>query len=152
MYCNVIATVFHVAIACVLVLKYDMNIHGVGIASSVQFIVRFLVSYILLKTDPKFNVNLQPFFHYETVQHLGHQIHLSLMSMSLGIWSWWAFDVFTLIASYMSIEALAAQSILRNISLLFFMVPVGLSISTGILVGNNIGAMHLEAAVYFARM
>lgn len=58
MYCNVIATVFHVTIACILVLKYDMNIHGVGIASSVQFIVRFLVSYILLKTDPKFNVNL----------------------------------------------------------------------------------------------
>ena len=70
MYCNVIATMFHVVIACVLVLKFDMNIHGVGIASSIQFIVRFIVAYILLKKDKSFNKHLQPLFHVETIQHL----------------------------------------------------------------------------------
>ena len=72
------------------------------------------------------------------------------MSMFLGIWSWWAFDVFTFISSYMSPEALAAQTILRNISLFFFMIPVGLSIPTAVLIGNNIGAMNIPAAKYLA--
>jgi multidrug resistance protein, MATE family len=61
----------------------------------------------------------------------------------LGVWGWWAFDIFTLIASYMSVESIAAQTVLRNIALLFFMIPVGISQSTSLLVGNNIGACDL---------
>jgi Na+-driven multidrug efflux pump len=52
----------------------------------------------------------------------------------------------------MSETDIAAQTILRNIGLLFFMIPVGISISTSILVGNNIGAYKLEAAKYYAKM
>lgn len=96
--------------------------------------------------DKDFNNYLRPLFRRETLDHLSHQIHLSLMSMFLGIWSWWAFDIFTLIASYMNGQALAAQTILRNISALFFMIPMGLAIPTGILVGNNIGAMNIKIA------
>lgn len=108
MYANITATILHVATASILVKNYNMGIEGVAIASSAQFIVRFLVSYILLKSDPKFNTYLIPLFHKETFTHLGHQISLSFNSMFLGIWSWWAFDVFTLIASYMTISALSA--------------------------------------------
>jgi MATE family multidrug resistance protein len=32
------------------------------------------------------------------------------------------------------------------------MIPVGISISTSILVGNNIGAYNLEAAKFYAKM
>jgi len=47
--------------------------------------------------------------------------------MSMGIWGWWAFDIFTLIASYMAANVIAAQTILRSIGLLTFMLPVGIS-------------------------
>jgi len=57
----------------------------------------------------------------------------------MGIWGWWAFDVFTLLASYLSIEAISAQTILRSLGLLTFMVPVGFSVACGIMVGQNIG-------------
>lgn len=65
---------------------------------------------------------------------------MSLECTGLGVWSWWAFDIFTLMASYMSINDLAAQTVLRNIGLLTFMIPVGIAISSMILVGNMIGA------------
>lgn len=68
------------------------------------------------------------------------------------MWSWWAFDIFTLMASYMSEDVIAAQTVLRNIALLFFMIPVGIAVSTGVLVGNNIGSQQVEAAKFYAKM
>jgi multidrug resistance protein, MATE family len=51
--------------------------------------------------------------------------------MSLMVWSWWAMDVFTLIASNMGdSNLLSAQHILRNVTLLTFMIPVGIMISS----------------------
>ena len=57
----------------------------------------------------------------------------------MGVWSVWAFDVFTLIASYLSVHEVSAQTIMRSLGLTTFMIPFGLSISSGILVGRSIG-------------
>jgi hypothetical protein len=40
---------------------------------------------------------------------------------------WWAFDIFTQLAAFCTIDELSAQTILRNIGLFTFMIPVGLS-------------------------
>jgi len=52
---------------------------------------------------------------------------------------WWAFDVFTLLASQLSETDIAAQTILRNVGLFTYMIPVGLAQSTNFLVGKYIG-------------
>lgn len=52
----------------------------------------------------------------------------------------------------MSIDDLSAQTVLRNIGLLTFMIPVGLSISSTILVGNMIGANNVKGARKYAEM
>ena len=51
MYPNIISTLVHILVASILVIRYEMNIFGVGISSSLQFFVRFLVSYYYLKKD-----------------------------------------------------------------------------------------------------
>ena len=58
----------------------------------------------------------------------------------MGLWGWIAFDIFTLIASYLSITVVSAQTILRTLGLLTFMVPVGFSTAASILIGTSIGA------------
>ena len=65
---------------------------------------------------------------------------------------WWATDTFTLIASYINAEVLAAQTVIRNFTLLTFMVPVGISIATTIMIGNNIGAMRTDVAKFYAKI
>jgi multidrug resistance protein, MATE family len=72
--------------------------------------------------------------------------------MSLSVWSWWAMDVFTMISSYMEAGILTAQYILRNITLLTFMIPVGITTSSQIMVGNNIGANRVPVAKVYALM
>lgn len=48
--------------------------------------------------------------------------------------------------------AVAAQTVLRNIGMILFMIPVGIAIATNVLVGNNIGANRLDLAKYYAKM
>jgi len=60
--------------------------------------------------------------------------------------------MFTLIASYMTINDLSAQTILRNITLLTYMIPVGIALSGVILVGNMIGAGNIHGAKIYAKM
>ena len=64
----------------------------------------------------------------------------------MGVWGWWAFDIFTLISSYLSVDIISAQTIMRSLGLLTFMIPVGFSVACGILVGRSIG-QGSEAAI-----
>jgi Na+-driven multidrug efflux pump len=53
----------------------------------------------------------------------------------MGFWGWIGFDIFTLIASYLSSVSVSAQTIMRTLGLLTFMVPMGLSTATNVLIG-----------------
>ncbi len=57
----------------------------------------------------------------------------------MGVWGWWAFDIFTLIASYLHAVVIAAQTILRSIGLITYMFPVGILQACATLVGNAVG-------------
>jgi MATE family multidrug resistance protein len=70
---------------------------------------------------------------------------MGLGGLFMGVWGWWAFDIFTLIASYLSVEEVSAQTIMRTLGLLTFMVPVGISQSCMTLIGKNIGQANIPA-------
>ena len=78
-------------------------------------------------------------FSKESTVNLGHQFSLGVSGLFMGVWGWWAFDVFTLISSYLSVDIISAQTIMRTLGLLTFMIPVGFSVACGILVGRSIG-------------
>lgn len=61
-------------------------------------------------------------------------------------------DVFTLIASYMPANVIAAQHIMRQVTVLTFMVPIGFNTAAMILVGNNIGADKVSVGKAYAHL
>ena len=67
----------------------------------------------------------------------------------MSIWGWWAFEIITLIASYLSEEIIAGQTIMRSLGLLTYMIPVGFSIATSIKVGHFIGNADKPAIKYY---
>ena len=87
------------------------------------------------------------FFSSETITDLWPQIMNSLKVLSQGIWEPWGVHIFTLMASYMGANITAAQTITRNVALLFQVFAVGIQISCLILVGNSIG----EGSSYLAK-
>lgn len=125
---------------------------GISLASCFHFFCRFFTMCLFIKLSGRFDRCFVPIRDPENFKNLKSQFVLGISAASLGVWSWWAFDIFTLIASYMSIEDLAAQTVLRNIGLLTFMIPVGLSTAAVILVGNMIGAKNIQGAVIYAKM
>ena len=71
------------------------------------------------------------------------------MAMLMGVWGWWAFEIFTFMATYLGETEAAAQTQMRSIGLLTFMLPVGYASGGGILVGNAIGAGKPKLAMTF---
>ena len=72
--------------------------------------------------------------------------------MLMGIWGWWAFDIFTLICSYLAIEVISAQTVMRSLGLTTFMIPVGVSTASSILIGQNIGSGNIRAIKHYYRV
>jgi MATE family multidrug resistance protein len=74
---------------------------------------------------------------------------MCLNSLAMGVWGWWAFDIFTLMASYLDSVVMAAQTILRSIGLITFMLPVGIMSACGTLIGNSIGKERADHALQY---
>ena len=131
---------------------FDQQFLGVCVASSAQFFARFLIQWLLVAYGGKFDfpechdVRL---FSKETVVNLRNQIVLGLASCGMGVWGWWAFEIFTLMASYLSEELIAGQTIMRSLGLLTYMIPVGFSFATQIKVGHFIGCGNQAAIKYY---
>lgn len=77
---------------------------------------------------------------------MGDTYKLGFQSIMLKVMGWWAFDVFTLLASQLDQRSIAAQTILRNIGLFTYMIPVGLSSSINFFTGKYIGKNRVDLA------
>ena len=103
------ASVIHLIVIYVLVNVLDWGFEGVAIATSIHLTMRFVVSHIYMWTISELWVfDDVSFFSKETFENLGYQFRLGMMSMLMGIWGWWAFDIFTLICSYLAVEVISA--------------------------------------------
>ena len=135
-----LATLIHVALIFMLVGWLDMGWSGICIATSAQFFSRFVISQIYLCCiEPYQKTNYVSFFSASTTSSLRPQFDRGFMSMLMGVWGWWAFDIFTLLASYLSIAAISAQTIMRSLGLVTFMIPVGFNRAMSYYVGYYIG-------------
>ena len=72
-----------------------------------------------------------------------------IKSVTMFVWSFWAFEAFTIMVSYLGINEVAGQSILRSLGLLTFMIPLGMSFATGILFGNSLGEGRASLAIQY---
>ena len=70
----------------------------------------------------------------------------------MRVMGWWANDVFTILATNLTDADVAAQTILRNIGLFAFMIPVGISSSTNYLTGYYIGKNRVDLAKKIANL
>ena len=135
-----------------LVSVFDLGFQGVCIASSFQFACRWIASEIFMRTvkNPKISEHLnEPFFSLVTLQDLGYQAKLALTQCSMGVWNWWGLEVFTLMAGYVSVTAFAAQTVLRAVSQLVYMIPVGMRLAVTIKLGKLVGVQDPEGCRHF---
>jgi Na+-driven multidrug efflux pump len=147
LYQTVIASLIHWTIAFSTINYFENKMTGLAIASSVQFIVRMLVAvtYAFITEDTR--RGLLPMSDPESSKDLKEIFVHGANSFLLRVMGWWAFDVFTWLAGTLPTEYLGGQTILRNIGLFTYMIPVGLSSAANILVGKYVGKNRVDLAV-----
>jgi MATE family multidrug resistance protein len=130
----------------------ELGFVAVPISTAIHFLVRFGVNFYFAEFGSQFkkfdDVKL---FSEQTYTGYKSQLHMCLNSLAMGVWGWWAFDIFTLIASYMDTAVIAAQTILRTLGLITFMLPVGIMSASGTLIGNSVGAGRSDHALLYYR-
>ena len=105
---TIIATLFHYTLTYILCHIYNLKMLGVAISTSLHFVCRFVVPYILVTTNSFFEESLIPFSSKESRTDLCDIIKIGFQTIQLRVMGWWAFDVFTLMASQLSPTDIAA--------------------------------------------
>eukprot|EP00356_Strombidium_inclinatum_P007903 CAMPEP_0170482006 /NCGR_PEP_ID=MMETSP0208-20121228/2219_1 /TAXON_ID=197538 /ORGANISM="Strombidium inclinatum, Strain S3" /LENGTH=508 /DNA_ID=CAMNT_0010754799 /DNA_START=8 /DNA_END=1534 /DNA_ORIENTATION=+ len=138
------ASILHFFIAYHLAITWDLKMWGLGIASTIQFMFRFLFAHLYTIYTPELKRGLIPFTAPETFQDWGEVASAGYHSFLLRVMSWWTFDLFTWFASFLDRYAIAAQTIFRNVGLFTYMVPFGLSNSANFFVGKFVGGSRVD--------
>lgn len=125
---------------------------AVGVASMIHMFTRFIVAVIFVKFNKVTKEALLPFNDPESTKDLKDMFVLGFNSFLLRVMAWWAFDVFTQLAASLETQYLGGQTILRNIGLYTYMIPVGLSSAANILVGRYIGKDKVSLAHRISNM
>ena len=138
----------------ILVFWLEWGFTGICWSTAMVFVGRTLGTQIFLwaKADSFTFYEDVRLFSRETVTNLGPLIKLSVNAMFMGIWGWWAFEIFTFMATYLGETQAAAQSQMRSLGLLTYMLPVGYSMASSILSGNAIGELKPKLAITYYKV
>ena len=126
LYSTIIATAVHLYLVYYLALDLDMRMHGVAISTGIHFFLRSFFAILFCTFDK--NLRRCEISLYNSASHkdLGPLALIGWQTFLVRIMGWWAFDVITYIAAFSGDTNTAAQSILRNVGDLTFMIPVGI--------------------------
>lgn len=144
----------HGLLVYILVFVCDWGFTGICWATAMVFVTKSVTTQIFLrvKADSFTYYEDVKLFSRETVSNLYPLLILCLQSMFMGIWGWWAFEIFTFMATYLGETEAAAQSQMRSLGLLTFMLPVGYSSASGILTGNALGEYKPNLAITYYKV
>ncbi len=84
---------------------------------------------------------------WEVLTEWGQFLGLGLPGCAAMCAEWWAFEILTIFASVLGANAVDAQTIILQMSVLMFMFPYGVSMAVGSLVGNALGAEKIDLAM-----
>lgn len=130
-----VSAVAHLLMVILFVDVFNWGFTGICVATSLQFVIRWAIIRLYCSKHPVLGADTGArLFSQESKENVSHQVKLGLFGLAMGVWGWWAFDIFTLIASYLSVNAISAQTILRSLGLLTFMVPVGFATAGNVLI------------------
>ena len=87
-----------------------------------------------------------------TLTDLKDVLNICVPAAFMGVWGWWAIEAFTLIASYISTNAMGAQTILSMLSTLTCMFAMGFNWACKVMISKNIGSNNVLAIQHYFKI
>ncbi|NXW67179.1 S47A2 protein, partial [Hirundo rustica] len=103
----------------------------------------FLFLYIIGR---KLHVNTWGGWSSECLLEWDSFTSLAIPSMLMMCIEWWTYEIGSFLIGLLSVVELSVQSIIYEVSVVAFMIPLGLGTAASVQVGNALGAGNAEAA------
>jgi len=121
----------------------DMGLRGLALATSITSFTGFISLTVYTSRYTDENLRNKTWYIPATKnqwkevldkQGLKEYTIFGFSSMGTICLEWWSFECMMLLSSYISVKATATQIIIMNTCSLFYMLPLGLQISSSVLV------------------
>ncbi|NWW03388.1 S47A1 protein, partial [Oreocharis arfaki] len=142
---GVIGNIINVAANFVLLHVFHLGITGSAWANTIAQYSQaiFLFLYIIGR---KLHVNTWGGWSRECLLEWNSFTSLAIPSMLMMCIEWWTYEIGSFLIGLLSVIELSVQSIIYEVSVVAFMIPLGLGTAASVQVGNALGAGDVEAA------
>ena len=132
-----------VHLLCCFIFSAYFGVYGPAMAQSLSNTLYFVLVTLYSQRINDRNINLAKVsLSRESLEIRGLHEFMKIgdPSIIMTCLEWWSFELMTVIASYISIPAVATQIVIINNSHVFFMPHFGICIAANIIIGEHIGA------------
>eukprot|EP00347_Sterkiella_histriomuscorum_P016237 403353961 len=145
MYVQGTTTIIHYFSSYYFIIYLDMKLKGTAYSNTLTALLNLIGMLIIAYREQEIR---EAFFWPDksSFQGLYDYMRFALPSMLMWALESWTFSIQTLMISTVSVEMAAAQSIIHNILLLYFMFTIGLIYASAALIGKFIGAGEVQKA------
>ncbi|XP_033833727.1 multidrug and toxin extrusion protein 1-like [Periophthalmus magnuspinnatus] len=142
---GIIGNVFNVIINYIFLHLLDLGIQGSGAANAISqyCLAVILFLYIYIK---KLHKATWDGWSMECLREWGLFLSLALPSMVMMCSEWWLYEVGSFLAGLISEVELGAQSVIYELAIVVFMMPIGFATAASVRVGCALGAGNIEQA------
>ncbi|NXF30716.1 S47A1 protein, partial [Nyctibius bracteatus] len=142
---GIVGNVVNVVANCIFLYVFHLGITGSAWANTVAQYSQaiFLFLYIIGK---KLHVKTWGGWSSECLLEWDSFTALAVPSMLMMCIEWWTYEIGSFLIGLLSVVELSAQSIIYEVSVVAFMIPLGLGTAAGVQVGNALGAGDVETA------
>lgn len=133
--------ILHVILLYLFVNKWDMNVKGIGIATSITHTLTFLISVGIITYSKKIvHPDSWHWFNKDSFIGFWEFLKYGAPSYFMVIFEIWSFQALLLFSGMLGTVEQAVVTITMSMSMLFFQIAHGFSMSAGNKVGNYLGA------------
>ncbi|XP_029360004.1 multidrug and toxin extrusion protein 1-like [Echeneis naucrates] len=142
---GVIANVLNAIINYIFLYYLDWGVAGSAAANAISQFVLAVVLFVYICCRGLHKVTWGG-WSLECLQEWGPFVQLAIPSMLMLCLEWWMFEIGGFLAGVISEAELGAQSITYELSVIAYMIPLGISAASSVRVGNALGAGNIEQA------
>ncbi|NXY77551.1 S47A1 protein, partial [Glareola pratincola] len=142
---GIVGNIVNVIANCIFLYVFHLGITGSAWANTVAQYSQaiFLFLYIIGK---KLHVKTWGGWSSECLLEWDSFTSLAVPSMLMICIEWWTYEIGSFLIGLLSVVELSAQSIIYEVSVVAFMIPLGLGTAASVQVGNALGAGDIETA------
>ncbi|NWZ81948.1 S47A2 protein, partial [Poecile atricapillus] len=142
---GVIGNMVNVAANYVLLYVFHLGVTGSAWANTIAQYSQTIFLFLFI-IGRKLHLNTWGGWSSECLLEWDSFTSLAIPSMLMMCIEWWTYEIGSFLIGLLSVVELSVQSIIYEVSVVAFMIPLGLGTAAGVQVGNALGAGDIEAA------